>query len=221
MREPPKSEMTRPRIGLALVLLAVGMVALLPPGASAQMFEITPFAGYRFGGSFDVSSSGFSEVSVEPCLAYGITVGYIFDETYVLEIMWNRQDTELKGSEGTLTQGVHLFDATFDQYQFNGLIHFREQEDWFRPFVLIGLGLSHLNPRGDLSGSVNFSFGLGGGMKFYLGKHLGIRLQGRYAPTYLSSFTTVYCSLPGACAVATSGNFIHQGEITGGVFVRF
>jgi opacity protein-like surface antigen len=208
-------------MGPVLLILALGLVALIPPEASAQMFEITPFVGYRFGGSLDVASPDFSKVTADPGLSYGITAGFIFDETYVLELMWSRQETELKGSGGTLTPEVHLADATFDQYQFNGLIHFRDEEDWFRPFVLVGLGLSHLNPKGDLSGSVNFSFGLGGGMKLYLGKHLGIRLQGRYAPTYLSYSSTVYCSLPGACAVATSGSFVHQGEVTGGVFVRF
>ncbi len=211
----------RHRIGSSVGLLVVGLLLFVPSEAMALMFEVAPFVGYRFAGTFDIDSSDCSEVTADPSLAYGITVGYIFDDTYELEIMWSRQDTELKGSGGLLTEETHLTDAYFDQYQFNGLIHFRSEGDWFRPFLLVGLGLSYLNPRGDVSGSVNFSFSLGGGVKFYLGRHLGVRLQGRYAPTYLSSSTTVACHLPGACAVATEGDFVHQGEVTGAVFVRF
>jgi len=191
------------------------------PDATALTFEIAPFGGYRIGGGYDVENAPFNEVKVEPEITYGLAVGMEFDEKYHLEIMWSREETEISGSGGIFPSEQTLFGVKVDQYHLNGVYHWGTSESRIRPFVLFGLGATHLNPVPDLDGVLRFSFCLGGGVKLYLGKHLGFRFQGRWIPTYVDSDSALFCALPGSCVVVTSGEFAHQAEFTGGLILGF
>lgn len=207
--------------GLLLVLPFVMIPCAFAPDAKAFTLEIAPFGGYRVGGNFEVEEAAFSKVKMEPSETYGLSVGVEFDEKYQLEIMWSREEAELYGSGGTFTNKRHLFDVNVDQYHFNGLYLWGSVDDWVRPFLLFGLGATHFNPVSDQDSLLRFSFCLGGGVKLYFWKHLGIRLQGRWIPTYVSSDSAIFCSLPGSCVFVTSSEIVHQAEFTGGLILRF
>jgi len=63
------------------------------------------------------------------------------------------------------------------------------------------------------------SLGLGG--KFNLAKNLGIRVQGRWVPTFISSESAVLCTNFGGCYVTAEGDYLSQVEVSGGLILKF
>ena len=62
------------------------------------------------------------------------------------------------------------------------------------PFVAVGLGLTRLLPEPDgLSDETRFSASFGAGVKLWLGRHVGIRLEGRGFFTVLDSNSRTFC----------------------------
>jgi len=208
--------MLRP-VRLLFLLLCIAPA----PEVVALSLELAPLAGIRIGGSFDLDDPAYDEAKVEEGPAYGFTLGFEFDETYHLEFMWSRQDTELTGEGGSPETEPSSIGINIDQYHINALYHWGSVDDWIRPFVLFGLGCTYYDPEQDVDGTLQFSFGLGGGVKLYLGKHLGLRLQGRWSPTYFSEYTAIACSIPGSCLIATGGEFVHQVEFTAALILRY
>jgi hypothetical protein len=85
---------------------------------------------------------------------------------------------------------------------------------------LFGLGASDISGGG--SSTTKFSTALGGGVKFFATRHLGFRVQARYAPTYLYSTTRgVWCNWWGYCWVVPNNHFLDQGDVTAGFVFRF
>ena len=187
------------------------------PVVGAQKVEITPQIGYRFGGGLTDGYTGqyldFNG-SESYGLAFNYTLGLMGDTQ--LEFSWNRQETDMKRSlpnEGT-------FDLTIDYWQAGGLKQWQEDES-VRPFVVGTVGLTHISPdESDLSSDTRFSFGLGGGVKLLPGRHVGIRLQGKFYGTYVSGGAAGICG-PVGCTFGFSGNFLWQVELTAGLILAF
>jgi opacity protein-like surface antigen len=116
---------------------------------------------------------------------------------------------------------IPLADANLDQYHANFLYHFGQPENPLRPFLLGGVGASHLDPDGSFEGFTKVSYAVGGGIKYFFTKKVGLRLQGRYTPTYITSEDNqVICDQFG-CFIGTDRKYINQAELTAGAFFRF
>lgn len=187
----------------------------------AGQIEISPFIGYTFGGGFDVTDLELARIDLKSGTSFGVSAGYVFKERYQLEFMWNRQDTALVGKLLDTDQDFPLADAKLDQYHVNFLYHFGQPSNPLRPFVLGGVGASRLNPDGDFDGFTKISYGIGGGIKYFFTEKAGVRMQGRYTPTYISSKDNqVICDQFG-CFLGTERKYINQFELTAGAFFRF
>lgn len=85
------------------VLLAVLTVVGLPIVAGAQTLEpveISPFAGYFFGGTvFDYRNPGIPNLSFKNDVTYGVRVGWNLTSRIEPELQWSRTTPEL--SHGT------------------------------------------------------------------------------------------------------------------------
>jgi len=79
---------------------------------------------------------------------------------------------------------------TIRQLQGNLLYHFGNRETKLRPFVFGGMGATFFSAD-DLESETKFSFGLGGGVKYFPWKSIGVRASFRYAPTTLNDDETV------------------------------
>jgi opacity protein-like surface antigen len=198
----------RQRINYGIVFVMsffiVGGVATVEAGE----IELSPFAGVRIGGQFVTDTTPSITLNLQDSLTYGLALGYNVTPEFHLEFMWSRQDSKLTGA------GLTLFDMFVDQYHFNFLYVFNYTGDRIRPFFFGGLGWTYFNPRTNINGSSRFSFSFGAGVKIYLAKFLGIRLQGKYTPTYITSDDYVIC-------YASYGRYISQWEFTGGLIFRF
>jgi outer membrane protein W len=210
------------------VRLQLAVVLLLAAGAAAvqaQTIEITPLVGYRFGGSLEAAAGtgGASETSRElevgDAAAFGVHLAYRVGEGEI-ELLYARQDSQLQ-TAGLFT-GVPAFDLALETWQLGGNYLFGEDDARVRPFVGVGLGLTRLLPEpSGLSDETRFSASFAAGVKLWLGRNVGFRLEGRGFFTVLDSDSRSFCDGAGGCVIRTTGSELSQAEARAGLILRF
>ena len=219
------------RVSLVVVLI----VAVAGRTLFAQSVEITPFAGYTFsdGINFDprtvddprtredvvvdalVPKSGFS---------YGAQIDFLVTEGFAVGFQFSDQLSDLQ--IGTLSGDVELTGMNVRNY--HGMFTYNFAEENLIPYVFVGLGATqyafdkfHGN---SIEGATKFSSTWGGGVKFMTTEHIGVRLTGRWTPTYINTEADgIWCSpyWPGGCWVVGKSNYADQFELSGGFVFRF
>lgn len=199
-----------------LVLPLVAFLVLFPAAARADWgVELTPFAGFRFGGSFEDNTTGL-DLDVDEGESFGLILGLQATQESDYELFYSFQKTELKG-EGVLS-GEPLFDLDIHYLHLGGTYLF--QGERVRPFISGGLGLTYFSPNGPgLDSEIDFSLSLGGGVKIPISKKVGLRLEGRGFLTILPENTDIFCVSSGgaACAVRVQGDVFGQVELLAGI----
>ena len=221
--------------------LAVAAFLLLGITTKAQgRFEVSPFVGYETSGSYPISvfsntgggsSALVNRLRVNDALSYGTFLGYNLTENFQLEFMWDRNNTSYSAHDITTLEYFKAYDSDIDQYQFGGLYMFRGSDHKLRPYVAASLGFTHdSNSTVATSGSSNtgttpnrtaFSYSLGGGVKYYFNRHVGLRGDLRFLPTYGSSSFGEYCDPFYGCYNAKVRNYLDRGNFVGGLIFRF
>src|SRR6266508_5679228 len=102
--------MTRPRIALTAFVL---FFLLCAPVCFAQVrsgtVEISPFAGYFFGGRFPAGSNGLftSKVDVDDHVTYGGRIGWNITGTFEAEAQFSRTKTHFASPGGDVLFGSY------------------------------------------------------------------------------------------------------------------
>ena len=206
-------------VTIVWMLIVGGFVTSAP----AQNFEITPYVGGQINGGYNLSTSLFNRIEVANGVNYGITTGFLLGEHYGIEFQWNRNSADTRGQAGGISS-VKLFSLNQDQYMGNFLFHFTPKEAKVRPFLFFGLGANSLDANvSGVSGSTRFTYALGGGAKYNVSRHFGLRGQMRWAPTYLTTTHGGYWCDPvwGGCWAVGNSHYLHEFDITGGITLRF
>ncbi|HEX4952620.1 MAG TPA: outer membrane beta-barrel protein [Thermoanaerobaculia bacterium] len=162
--------------------LLASLLLLLPTAALAQggQFELTPTLIYRFQGDIDVDDRNFLDESldIEEGEAYGIRIDIPINDNFQIELLADRQETELSVSGGLFEDDTRFADLDLSYYHVGGLWQFGSGQ--VKPFLVASIGLARLEidlpntqTEDRLSGS------LGGGAKIFFGDHVGLRLEGR------------------------------------------
>jgi outer membrane protein W len=206
------------------LLGAALLLALLPSSALAQHVEITPFVGYRVGGSFSVTDELDPELQreleVKDDAAWGVHFTYLVSDEGELELVYARQDTRLQ--TGGLFTGEPVLDLALETWHFSGNYLFDVQSRRVRPYIGVGLGITRLLPEpAGLQDETRFSLSAAAGARLWVAKHFGLRLELRGFFTVLESDRRVFCPDPGVCLVQTSASDLSQVEARGGVVLRF
>jgi outer membrane protein W len=206
---------------LPLLLLLVGAADLM-----AQNWEVQPFIGYRFSNSVSVDdvtheSLIFDQIKIADGMAYGVSVGYFLTPKVSAEFAWSSQSSDLRATTiGGVEYGAG--DMTVHNFHGNILYHFGDPDSAFRPYILGGLGATVYSPDApNAEGKTKFSTNWGGGVKINAGKHLGIRLQGRWIPTYVGSEDYIVYDPYWGYWVMSEAKYQHQFEVTAGLNLRF
>jgi hypothetical protein len=206
------------RLALVFTVLLIGVL----PSFAQQHFEIQPFVGYKYGGGLDVGSNpfGINRINIDSSIAYGATFTFNPAARLGFEFLWNRQPTNSTGSlhgGGTYPQ---KFGVTLDQFHGDLLFSLTDHGSKLEPFALLGFGATDMHGAG--SSTTKFSFGMGGGVKYFVSRHVGFRMQARYTPTYAyTSNGGVWCNWWGYCWVVGNDHFIQQGDVSAGLILRF
>ncbi|MBO6850425.1 MAG: hypothetical protein JJ867_08145 [Marinobacter sp.] len=184
--------------------------------------ELTPLAGYRMGGEFDVNNRADNEdsrVDLEDTVSQGLLLNVDLSEPgKQLELYLGRQETTARSSEGFLTPTRTSVDLTITQLQFGGL--YFPGGTTTGGFVSGVAGVTRLDPKpSGLDTHHRASLSLGGGYKWPLNDHLRLRIDLRGLYTVLDSGGAVFCS--GGCNVRFESNGFFQVEASAGLAVRF
>jgi len=194
-----------------------------------QRFEVTPFAGYESSASYPVSvfsTSGggvvpIDRLRVDNSVAYGTMLDYNFTENSQFDFMWNRNNTSYDAHNILTNSYFHAYNSDIDQFQFGTLYMFRGSEAKLRPYIVGGVGFTHDSNSNGTPNRTEFSWSIGGGVKYYASRHIGFRSDVRYLPTYGSSSNATYCDPFFGCYNTHVSNYLNRANIVGGIIFRF
>ena len=182
-----------------------------------NMFELTPFGGYRWGGTLYADQTVFREdLSVASDSDYGLNVGIPIGYTPLkFELMVNRQKTGLQFGDNLFEQNDRIADFDITYYHAGLQIPFAEW-DGPVPFVVLSAGVANLKPYMEGVQSDNrFSGSAGIGVKVPINRNVGIRLEGRGYYTSLGN--------DDGCRSCYDdyGRDLYQGEANIGLVISF
>ncbi len=199
------------------MMWAACLAAALAVTGSADILQITPFYGYRFGGEFEDAGTG-AHVKFRDSPCWGGVFDVRLSEAAQLEFYYSRQETELRQDQG-LFASTPLFDLDVDYYHIGGT-YALTYGPW-QPFVVGTLGATHLAPEPPGTDSLTrLSFGVGGGLRFFPTKHLGLYLAGRGLFTALEG-DLAYRSQSGQTTLRIDSDGFWQVELQAGLVLAF
>ena len=189
---------------------------LLPGEAGAGWgLEITPYAGYAIGGSFEDNTTG-ATLDVREGGNFGLILDVKDTPETQYELFYGFQRTVVTGG-GTLG-GDPLFDMDIHYLHLGGTCMFGG--DKVRPYIAGGAGATHFVPHGSgLGRKTYFSFSLGGGVRIPISDRVGLRFEGRGLLTVLPDSTEIFCVSSGgaACRVRVQGDVLGQLLLLAGI----
>jgi opacity protein-like surface antigen len=207
------------------LLLAIAWTVVAAPTAWAQRgIEVTPFVGGQMNGGLDLSTALYNRIEVQNGLNYGVSASYSVGKYASVEFMWNHNQADTLGQSTGGNADRKVFSLNTNQYLGDFLMHFKDSESRLRPFVFLGAGATNLAPnRKDVNSITRFAWVFGGGAKYSLSKHLGLRLQAKWSPTYINTTTEgIWCDpLWAGCWAKGDSVFLHELDATAGLTFRF
>jgi hypothetical protein len=178
-----------------LVLVFTVFAAAVSTAALAQIregtVEISPYAGYLFGGEFARGTTDLFDVRVEADddATYGIRLGYNLTDNFEMEFQASRTESAFVSDDDNDlfgTDGETFGDLTIDYYMGYGTFNFGHRRAV--PYITVGAGVARLDP--DIPGTnarrdTRFTGSLGIGVKAFVNPHFGFRFDGRGYATSL------------------------------------
>jgi opacity protein-like surface antigen len=230
----PKNRPLR-RALAAAGLLAVGSSSatvayaqqMPPPGEPESerpfyQWEVTPFAGYRMGGDFDLedaTGAAAGDADLENHGSFAVAANLKLDETTAYELFYSRQETGLKDSSP-----LAPLDLDVEYLHLGGTLVLNEELPVI-PYMGGGLGITRISPQGGTgSEDTRFSVSLSGGLRLPVTERIGVRLEARGYLTFINSDSEFFCasgSFGGVCSVRVRGSTLVQFELLAGASFAF
>jgi opacity protein-like surface antigen len=229
--------MMRPRIALPAVFFLFSLLSA--PVCLAQvrsgMVEISPFAGYLFGGRFQRGTLAIfdADVDVDNHETYGARLGWNLTSKLELEAQVSRTETAFvtPGSRVLFgNSGRRLGDLTIDYLLGYGTFNFGRGRAV--PYVTLGMGAARLDadvckdivtipekPCVNPDRDTRFTASVGTGVKIFATPHFGFRLDGRYYGTLLRGDRGSSCD-HSRCD-RNRNDWLSNGDVTGGLLFAF
>jgi hypothetical protein len=221
------------RISISRPLTAAGMAfGLCASTVQAQLvevhntrFEITPFAGYQWGGSLETDVSNAlpaGELQLPGSFAWGGILSFRTSPGSAVELTYLRQDTDIEFDRATGGATTTLDEFAVNYVQLGGLYEFLTDQQ-FRPFLTGALGIGIFDPKNEELGSdTRFSWTVGTGAKYmFKSGRVGIRADLRlWITPFPSGDYATWCDFYG-CFVAEGTEWVTQGTASGGLIFGF
>jgi hypothetical protein len=209
--------------------------------ARAQRIEASVEAGYSLSEGIELSEGRpivgqvYDELDITSGGSWGMTVGVFVTEGVELEFLYSRQFSSLQ-ADGPAATSIKIGDMGVDNFHGNFVYNYGEPDARVRPFIFGGLGATHYSPgdpspqfpflvanRSAIDGETRFSSTWGGGVKVYAAPKVGLRVSGRWTPTYIKSDEAgLWCDpFYPTCWVVGNPDYTNQFVISGGATFRF
>ncbi len=217
------------RSATAILTALVAWLALAAPARAQyvqiESFEVTPFVGFRVGGTFDVRAEQPSQTQAiwNDASSYGLSAGVRFDHLSLVEFRWTRSTSSLRFEPPAGVPGVPLGDVTLNEFHADFTREFIIAEvKGLRSFVSGSVGATHIGAASD--GFTRLSFGFGAGLKQFLGSKFAVRAEADWRPILIDPEVGAWaCGAAGfgGCVTILSGRLTQQFEFSIGPVVRF
>ena len=218
-------------VGLALWFAAAPVEAQSPTMYVApKRFELTPIAGWQWGGSLSTSSGtslfGAGDLRLKDSFAWGGVLSFLATGGSALELSYLQQATDLEfdPAAGGVTTPLGGIDVHY--VQIGGRQEFGRGGP-FRPFISGSLGIGifdpqPIDPNANLDSDTRFSWSVGGGAKYmFASGRAGLRTDLKlWVTPFPSGDYGVWCGYY-SCTVAEGTEWVTQGQITGGLVLAF
>jgi len=211
-------------VSIAALLLLAGISLSWSTESQAQespgQFELTPFAGYRFGGTFYDEDTD-NTIALADDASFGLILDIRESTNTQWEIIYSHQTTTANISELDIPQ--QFVDVDIHYLQGGGTL--LGDGNKVRPYLAATIGGTLVDPAsGEFEDDFFWSFSIGTGLTFRPAKRLGFRLEARAFGTLISSSSDLFCrSGPqgGLCAISVDGKILWQLETFAGIVLRF
>jgi len=183
-----------------------------------RAFELTPFIGYRWGGTIFADQTFIfgEDVDVAPAANLGVNFALPLGDTGMkLELMANRQSSNLETGGGLFEPDDRVADIDVTYLHAGLQIPFARSRN-ATPYFIASAGLANLDPQiTGVSAENRFSASAGAGVKLPMSEMLSIRLEGRGYYTSLEEEDD--CTI---CDYFYNEDF-YQGEVNLGLVFSF
>jgi opacity protein-like surface antigen len=210
------------RGALRTVLLGAAVLVSAPTTAEqiareAQQFEVSPFIGYRVGGSFKLIDAS-QHVELDDHGSFALALDARADESTQYELFYGRQSTVLRGDA--------LAPVSIDvEYLHIGGTVALDEAQRVKPYLAGGLGITRFNPDPALGHEdTRFSLSLALGLRVPVSPHFSLRLEGRGLLTPVNTDSALFCrsDQSGAlCQVRVRGSSFFQFDFLAGAAYAF
>jgi hypothetical protein len=221
-------------------VLALAAVAMVPGSAEAQAymsgprFDITPWAGYVWGGSVSTNSGTVGtttypagELKIKESFGWGVVLSFLAHQGSAVELTYLRQDTDLEFRERSALGGPPLKTVGFatNIIHIGGRQEFGSRQGKAHPFINGSLGVTVFDPKQEgLGTNTDFSVSIGGGIKYMMGEEqrFGLRadLRGWFTFVPTNSWST-WCDPWFGCYTTQNSATVSQGQVSGGIVYAF
>ena len=188
------------------------------PPARENTFELTPFLGYRWGGTIFAGQTFLfdEDVDVESRANGGVTFGVPLGESGMkLEFMANRQSSELEVDGRLFDPNDRVADIDVTYLHAGLQIPFARSRN-ATPYVIVSAGLTNLDLQvSAISAENRFSASAGVGVKTPISRNMSFKFEGRGYYTALEEDSS--CRL---CNYYYNQDF-YQGEVNFGLVFSF
>jgi len=221
--------MKRPSV-LTLPAAVALILWLAPAPLKAQFvdeekrFEITPFAGYQWGGSFDTQGSGgfpAGTLRLKDSFAWGAVLSYLTFGNSAVEFTYLRQDTDIEFDPVGSGSVTNLGGFAVNYLQVGARQHFGDGP--LIPFATLSIGVGILDPKQDaIESATRFSWSVGGGAQYmFASGRAGIRGDLKFWATPVpSGVYGTWCDFYG-CFVSEGTVWVTQGQLSGALVLAF
>ena len=209
-------------------MLAVAVLSSPVVRAQDHNVELSGTAGWVF--SDGVTGSGdFARIDPKDAFSWGLRIGFLVNENVEVGGLFNLQSTTYE--LGSVAGGsIDAGDVSIYNYHGYVAYNFGVADAGVRPYFLGGLGVTQygsfttsLGGQREIGGDTKFSTTWALGLKMYPGAgNFGIRLEGRWTPTYIKSDAEgVWCDPYWGCYTVGDAQYSNQWELSGGISLRF
>ena len=216
---------------MSLILASFGASSANAQWSSTQPkrnIEITPFGGSRFGGVINTNSGGISpidEFTIKSTWDYGVIgdIDLLPDSLPGLqgEFMWSQEPTELGAHNATTGITLPAGKLTLNNYQWGIDYNLGARTSRLKPFVVAGMGFTHFSSPGTLPFDNKLSFNLGGGVKYFVVRHAGVRFDFRWVPSRTTSHVETFFDPFFGFFNANVNDYAQQFQANLGLIFRF
>lgn len=217
------------------ILVSAGwfVIAATIPVAAQPRVEVSVFGGWTLsdGVSGDAIVAGdgniYDRADPDDSGSFGFSVGVLLGENMEAGFLYGLQPTTLVLG-GTADRD--LGDLNVTTYHGYFAYNFGPADSRIRPFLFGGLGATsfgdvEVTAAGQdrtIGGETQFSTTWGGGVKVFPSEHVGIRVAGRWTPTYIKTDSFGWwCDPYWGCWLVGDAQYANQFELSGGVTFRF